>query len=230
MGEWWNSLTQLNQIFYAAAAFFSVFFLWQLAAALIGLGGHGEDVDHGGYAEHVDQVDHVEYAGHGDYVGDSDYDSAYDNFEHGTEADAAETGVTFRLLSIRSILTFFTLFTWGGALYLNRGEPPSTAMTYSVIWGLAGMFSIAFIFYGLRKLTKTGTSDLRTCIGKRGTVYLNIPEGGQGEIRAPVSGVVSHVKARSSYGKELRAGTPVRVVRRLDQTTVEVEPVEETKS
>jgi len=205
--SWWNGLTPLNQTFYGAAAFFSVFFLWQLVAALIGLGGDEVDV---GEAD-VGDVD----------VGD------VDEFEPGAEADAAEAVASFKLLSIRSIISFFTLFTWGGALYLNWGEPPSTAIGYSVLWGLAGMFSVALVFWGMRKLTKAGTSNLRTCIGKPGTVYLDIPEDGMGEVRVTVSGVISYVKARSADGKELEAGTPVRVVRRLGKTTIEVESVEE---
>ena len=204
MGAWWNGLTYLNQIFYGAAAFFSVFFVWQLIAALTGLSGDEGDADA------ADAVD----------------DATYDDFEGGAEADALETTVSFQILSIRSILTFFTLFCWGCALYLNQKTPIGTALIYSIIWGLAGMFSIAFIFYGLRRLTETGTMDLNTSIGKAGNVYLNIPAGGSGEIRVTVSGVLSHVKARAKGGKELKSGTPIKVIKRLNNTTVEVEPVE----
>ena len=215
--EWWSSLTQLNQMFFAAAAFFSIFFLWQLLAALMGLGGEEVDV---GEAD-VGDLD----VGEAD-VGDLDVGDV-DEFEPGAEAEAAESMASFKLLSIRSIISFFTLFTWGGALYLYWGTSPSSAMGYSVLWGLAGMCSVALIFWGMRKLTKAGTSDLRTCVGKPGTVYLDIPGDGMGEVRVTVSGVVSYVKARSADGKELKAGTPIRVVRRLDQTTVEVVPVDE---
>ncbi len=38
MGEWWNALTTLNQVFYVLAGFFSLIFAWQLISALIGLG------------------------------------------------------------------------------------------------------------------------------------------------------------------------------------------------
>ncbi len=207
MAEWWNSLTYINQMFYGAAMFFSVFFVWQLIAALMGLSGEEGEVEGGG-----------------DDLGD---DAAYDDFESGAETDVLETTVSFQILSIRSILTFFTLFTWGCALYLNRNTPTTVAMTYSVIWGLAGMFSIAFVFYGLRRLTESGTKDLSTSIGKAGSVYLDIPEGGTGEVRVTVSGVISYVKARASGGRELKAGIPVRVVRRLDKTTVEVKPIDQ---
>jgi hypothetical protein len=200
--EWWNSLTTLNQTFYAAAAFFSVFFLWQLIAAIVGLG-----------SEEVDTAD-------ADVAGDVHHDFA---------AESAEAMDAFRLISIRSMISFLTLFTWGGALYLNWGMRRTTAIGYAVLWGLGGMVTVALILYGLRKLAQRGTSDLATCVGERGTVYLDIPEDGAGEVRVPVSGMLSHVRARCAGGRPLKAGVAVRVVRRLDQTTVEVEPVAENQ-
>ncbi|RPI61340.1 MAG: hypothetical protein EHM48_05800, partial [Planctomycetaceae bacterium] len=44
MAEWWNGLSGLNQWFFFGAFVFSALFLWQLVAALIGL-GQGGDAD-----------------------------------------------------------------------------------------------------------------------------------------------------------------------------------------
>lgn len=147
--------------------------------------------------------------------------------EHGAETDAADTTEAFRLLSIRSIITFFTLFTWGGALYLERKTAVPMAMLYAIAWGLAGMILIALVFHWMRKLTETGNLDLNTCVGRQGTVYLDIQEGTLGEIRVNVSGVATHVKARTADSKELKAGVPVTITRVLDQSTVEVKPDEQ---
>lgn len=208
MNEWWNNLTQLNQAFYGGAAFFSVFFVWQLISAFMGL-----DTDSDA------EVDVDADAGDGD--------QAYDDFDDGTESDAGETTMAFKLLSVRSIVTFFTLFAWGGALYLNRGDAPARAMGLSAIWGLAGMLSVALFFFLLPKLAHTGTKSLKTAVGTQGSVYLNIPENGSGEIRVTVSGHMSHVRARGAGGKAFGAGARVRVVRQLDQTTVEVAALDE---
>ena len=211
MTEWWANLTALNQAFYYAALFFGVLFLWQIIAALIGLGDHDTDAD-----------------ADGDFTGDHDvtvdHDVTYEDFEHGAASDAIESTVSFRLLGVRSVITFFTLFTWGGAMYMDRGDPVTVAIAYGMIWGLIGMFIIAGLFYLLGRLTETGTADLASCVGKRAMVYLNIPAGGQGEIRAEVGGVLRHVKARAG-DLAIEAGRHVRVVRRLTETTVEVEPV-----
>jgi len=156
-----------------------------------------------------------------------DHDDAGDgHVDHSTGEDGAETTVAFKLLSVRSIITFCTLFSWGGALYLNRDEPTSKALSLSAVWGFVGMFMVSLIFWSMKKLTYTGTRNLGSCVGTTGTVYLNIPEKGFGEIKITVSGVMSNVKAGSASGVPLPANTPVRVVRMLGQTSVEVEPVE----
>jgi len=89
--QWWSSLPALNQWFFIAAAFFSVFFLWQLAMALFGLSG-GHDLD-----SHPDQP-----------------------MEHDTPQDAAATVMAFKLIGVRSLLAFFTLFTWRAAFTCAR--------------------------------------------------------------------------------------------------------------
>ena len=208
MSEWWQELSQVNRGFYCAAAFCSVFFAWQMISALIGLGDSDVDFD--------TDVD-------ADGIGDEDH--TYDEFEHGAETDATETVAAFKMLSVRSIIAFFTLFTWGGALYLNNGSEMGHAMTLSTIWGLAGMGSVAGILYVLRKMTHTGTQRIASCVGSRGTLYLDIPENGSGEVRVLVSGVLSNVKAKTSDGSALKAGTPVKVMRLLDDLTVEVTSV-----
>ncbi len=215
MAEWWGNLETINKVFYGLAAFFSVFFVWQFLATLIGLAGEGE-ADAGGDVDVDADVDM-----------DADIDTTYDQFESGAEADAGETMAAFKLLSIRSIIAFFTLFSWAGALYLNNGETLSTSLIYGIIWGTAGMLVVALMLTWMRKLTETGNLDLNSCVGTVGEVYLDIPEGGLGEVRVSVSGRVSYVKARAAGAAALPSRTPIRVVRRLDQATVEVKSIEE---
>lgn len=208
MSAWWNSLTGTNQFFFSAAAFFSVFFIWQLISALIGLGGDEAEVDTAA-----------------DAAVEADGDVTYDDFESGADSDALDTQIAFKLLSVRSIITFFTLFTWASALYLQEGRALVSSMGLGVVWGLIGMFCIAWLFYGLAKLTDSGNRKLATCVGQTGAVYLDIPEGGEGEIRVLVSGVQSHIRARTADGAPLSQGAPVQVVRKLDSKTVEVKAV-----
>ncbi len=210
MQEWWTDLAGATQFFYGMAAFFSVFFLWQIIAAFMGL--NGDEMDVGGDAGDAG-------------FGDADFDAdVADDFDMD---DVVESSQAFKVLSLRSIITFFTLFSWGSALYTADGISTVRAMGISSIWGLAGMFAIALIFYGMGKLTETGTKDVASCKGKVGTVYLDIPVNGFGEIKIAVSGAVEHVRAKSLSGGALPAGTQVRVAQVLGQTLVEVKKITE---
>jgi hypothetical protein len=199
MQEWWAGLTGTVQFFYGMAAFFSVFFLWQMIGAFMGL--DGDSMDMGGDVTDVPD--------------DMDFE------------DVMESSEAFKVLSLRSIITFFTLFSWGGALYMSDGVPAGKAMGIASIWGLVGMFSIAGIFYFMGKMSETGTKDVATAKGKIATVYLDIPADGFGEIKTAVSGAVEHIKAKSVNGEALPAGTQVRVVQVVSQTWVGVEKLTE---
>jgi hypothetical protein len=204
MSQWWNYLTTINQIFYIGAAFFSVIFLGQLIAAFTGMDGDQADISDGELGQDI---------------------GSGDAFEDGAQIDSIETTVAFQLLSIRALIIFFTLFFWGGSLYLNRGDSLRAAIGYSLIWGVVGMVCVSLVFYAMRRLTENGTARLSTCVGKEGSVYINIPKDGIGEIKVMVSGVVTHVNARSVSGKAINANNSVKVVKLTGSNTVEVETI-----
>ena len=197
-GSWWAGLEVLTRWFYGAAAFFSVFFVWQMIMAVIGLGG-----------------------------GETDVDTQADAGSHVSPDDVHDSIATFKLLSFRSIVAFFTLFTWAGALYLDsdRGLSVGRAMGYAAVWGIAAMLVISLIFYFMRRMTETGNLRIETAVGNSGTVYLDIPANGEGEVRVMCSGSMTHFKARVAGGAALKGGTPVKVTRTLGGNTIEVEPV-----
>lgn len=214
MMEWWNNLTALNQFFYGGAAFFSLIFLWQFVGMLIGL-SHGGDFD-----MHVEP--HVDGGMGADANGDVDV--SVDGIEAHSLQDAAESTAAFHILSVRAVLAFFTLFTWAGALYLNIGKGTAQSLTLATAWGAAGWVVVAVLLHWLRKLAESGNRRLSTALGQAGTVYLDIPSGGRGEVRVAVSGVVSVIKARGAAGQAIKAGSAVTVTRLLDINCVEVKP------
>lgn len=195
MSGWWRELTAVNQWFYIGAMFFSAFFLWQLIATVAGLAGGEHDLD-----------THAEA-----------------DWQHDTPADAHDTVIAFKLLSIRGVLAFLTLFCWASALYLDTGSPLTSAMGYAVLWGATAMVLVSLALYGVQRLAETGNLRIESCVGASGTVYLDIPAEGEGEIRVLCSGVMTHVKARCPAGP-LKAGQSARVVRVVGPNSVEVEP------
>ncbi len=220
MMEWWDSLSPLNQGFYAAAVFFGVFFLWQLVAALLGLGGGDAEVG----------ADHDVGGGH-DGVGETAHDPGAEPgvATHDGAQDASATVGAFKLFSVRSIVAFFTLFTWAGALYLQEGSSVSMALLYALLWGLAAALAVSAIFSMLQRLTETGNLRLIKAVGQEGTVYLNIPAGGTGEVRLMVGNVLSVQKARSADGRAIDAGSPVKVTRVIAAGLLEVARLEEPR-
>ena len=216
--DWWNSLSPLNQWFYVAAIFFSVFFLWQLVAALMGLGGDADGAD--GVADGPDADVDLDDVGH---------DVSHD-FEHNAMEDASHTVSAFKLLSVRSLISFATLFSWAGSLYLQGGTSIPLTLIYALLWGFAAMVAVSAVFALLSKMTETGNIRIASAAGTQGTVYLDIPASGEGEVRITISGVVSVPKARSKDGAAIPAGTQIRVVRALGPNTVEVEPLNPTKT
>lgn len=195
MTVWWAALQPLNQWFYIAAAFFSVFFVVQLVMAIAGVGGTDTELD-----AHVEPT-----------------------WTHDSPSDATESLLTFKLLSVRSILAFFTLFSWAGALYMNQHLSVARALSYALLWGLAAMVIVSLVFHLMRRMASTGNQRIATCVGNVGMVYLDIPAGGQGEIRMPCSGIMTHFKARLADGSGVAAGATVKVTRVIGPNCVEVE-------
>jgi hypothetical protein len=207
MGAWWAELDGLTRGMFYGAAFFSVIFVWQLLAALFGFSGDGAEM---GGLDAVDGFDGLDGA---DAAAGDGMDSAL------------ESGLAFQLLSFRSIVAFLTLFTWGSGLYLSQGRSRAAALGMATAWGLAGMVGVALLMRWMLGLTHVGTKRLSSCVGSRATVYMDIPAGGTGQVRATVSGVLSHVDARTADGGALKAGTPVKIVKLLDQRTVQIEAI-----
>lgn len=207
MVAWWSGLSPLNQFFWGLVVFFTTLFAWQFVSSFTGLVAEGDaDVD-------LD-LDDVEVEG--------DPDAGVDG---GTLEEDVGGVSTFRLLSVRSALAFGTLFSWGAALYLGRDISYLRAFVQAGLWGLAGMVVVALFFWALPRLTEEGTVDMTSAIGRTGTVYVNIPSEGTGRVRILLGDRISYVRASSALERAIAAGTPVRVVRVVDGSTLEVEEV-----
>lgn len=201
MQAWWTELAPLNQAFYGCAVFFTLLFLWQFITTLIGLGDSATVMDPDDFSANDAGPD----------VDNSPYD-------HGT--------ATFQLLSLRSVIASGMLFGWAGALYLERGLSIEESVLRGLIWGGAGMVLVAYFFYKVQQLSESHNRNLSSCIGNEGEVYIDIPENGAGQIRVMESGAVNYISARSKDGQSIQNKTPIRVLRTLDITTVEVEPIQ----
>ena len=208
METWWAAMTPLAKGFALAALFFTVLFAWQIVSMLLGFEMHGADTD----------------TGHGGFGGEMDHDLSDHGDGPGQVGHQLGGEVTFSLVSLRSVLAFFMLFTWAETLYLMAGTSAIPAMALSALWGLAAMFGVSYLIYKLLQLQEIGNVSIWTAMGEEGVVYMDVPADGAGKIRVKVGGVVSFIEARSGTESPLAAGTKIRVSRIIDSRTVEVVP------
>ena len=223
MTIWWSGLSPLNHVFWGLVVLFTTLFAWQLVAAFSGLliSADGDlDADAGTDLGGEDQM-------FGGDAGDGDVPDA-DLAEATGEGYAAHVnaGVAmFRLLSLRSVLAFMTLFSWAAALYLGGDVSYFRAFLLAATWGMAGMLAVTAIFWAIPRLTEEGTMVEARTVGMTATVYVNIPRQGSGQVRVLAGERMSYLRARSVSGRGIKAGTAVRVVA-VDGSVLEVEEID----
>lgn len=194
LGQWWNALDGAQQVFWAISIIFSVLFVIQFVLSLIGL----------------------------DFDGDTDVDfgaDAPDDMGSSYTLDA-----DFTILSVRSIIAFFTFFGWTGVLVLNGGGSTWAALGFASIAGLAAMFIVGYMMYLFSKLTQAGNVDLRNALYNTGEVYLTVPANkkGYGKVHVKVSGSLKELDAVTN-GDALPTGSSIRIIEILDDNLLLVE-------
>lgn len=194
MGEWWDMLSGAEKVFWAIAIVSSVLFLIQFVLNLIGFDADS-DVD---------------------FDVDLDVDP---DLDPGFSLDA-----DFSLLSIRSIIAFFTFFGWAGVMTLGNGGSVIVAITFATLAGFAAMFIVAYMMFKFSQLDTSKTLDVRHAIQETGEVYLTIPEKstGTGLIHLKVDGSIREFQATTT-GKSLPTGAKVKVLDVLENNILLVE-------
>jgi len=196
--SWWEGLSSAQQVFWAISIVFSVLFVIQFVLSLIGLDFDADT-----------EVDI------GSDVGDSTGGS------YSLDAD-------FTLLSVRSIIAFFTFFGWTGVLVLNSGGGVWSAVGFASLSGLIAMAIVGYMMYLFAKLSESGTIKTENAIFNTGEVYLAIPpaKSGYGKVHLKIQGSLREMDAVTEGKLPLPTGASVRVIEVLDDNLLLVEPVE----
>ena len=153
----------------------------------------------------------------------SDADADFSS-EHGDGSLSPD----FSLISVRSIIAFFTLFGWAGVLLLNAGKTILTTVLLSSGAGFIAMISVAYLLYLLSKLGESGNTDLSSAIFQTAEVYLSIPpaKSGQGKVHVEIQGALKELDAITE-GNGLPTGSNVRILEILDDNLLLVESVDQ---
>ncbi|MEM6723776.1 MAG: hypothetical protein AAF598_07035 [Bacteroidota bacterium] len=148
------------------------------------------------------------------------------DFDAGADVDGVDSG--FTILSVRSIIAFFTFFGWTGVVCLDLGLPPVITAVISFATGFGAMFLVGYVIYFFLQLQSSGTLDIDNALSQVGEVYLVVPESkkGTGKVQIKVQGTLRELDAITN-GEAIPTGTMIRVIDILQNNTLVVEPVVE---
>ena len=140
----------------------------------------------------------------------------------------ADTGIGFQFITFKNLVGFFTIFGWIGIACINSGFSKPMSVIIALGCGLLMMSIMAAMFYGMRKLSDSGTLDYKNAIGAIGEVYLTIGDNRSkmGKVSVRVQGTLRELEALSDSLSELKSGTIIQV---MDVTSNGILIVEQTK-
>jgi membrane protein implicated in regulation of membrane protease activity len=187
MTDWWNHLSAVQQVFYCIAIPSSLILLIQTVLALIGVGG-----DHGG---------------------DMHADAHMDAHDGTSEAQDIAGLHDFRFFTIRGIFAFLVIFGWVGVAMLAGNANIALTFIISAVGGLAAMFLIALMFYGINRMQESGNINYSRALGKKAEVYLFIPprRSGKGKIQIELQERLIEADAVTDDDRTIKTGAPVEV-------------------
>ena len=144
-----------------------------------------------------------------DVEGDVDAGGDFDASEASGSSD-----VSFTLLSFQGLSAFLTMFGLVGLSAHREGEVgPFMSLGFAIAAGLILSWAISRLFSGFNKLQSSGTLRMESAVGQEGTVYLTLPESGEGKVRLTVQGRLKVLPAIAENDERIETGARVLVLR-----------------
>jgi len=149
------------------------------------------------------------------------FDHADTDIHHDGDAGHAY----FPIFTIRNLIIFLMMFGWTGIAMVRQfhaGIPLTLAVSF--LAGLALMLLVALMFFGISKMTSSGTVVVdNSIIGSEAKVYLKIPahKSGQGKITVLVKGIQKEIQA-TTEGPDLPTGSLVKITELKNDGSVSV--------
>jgi hypothetical protein len=171
---------------------FSALFIIQMILLIIG-------IDHGGEISDI----------HGDI--NLDVNHELDIGDHSNTF--LDSNVPLRLISLRNVTIFFTIFSWAGIAGIRNSYSKPKTLILGLVLGSAVVFLLSAVFRFILKLTESGNINFKYAIGVRGEVYLTIPENGKrgGKVQVIFQSSLKEIDA-ITYGDKLVTGTKIIVI------------------
>lgn len=209
MSQWWSGIGDFEKIFWIFAFPSTAVFILQIIMTFIGLGDQGDIID--------DIQDSV-----GELPGESVELDINDN-----GGEFLDFKYRFKLVTLRSVVVFFTIFSWTGIVATTSGVGKIATIIIALISGFVMMFVIAYIYYFLTKFIEDGTMNTKNAINKEGIVYLTIPRKreGVGKVEVVVQGALRLLEAVTD-GDGIPTGSKVVVINIIENQLLLVEKID----
>lgn len=155
----------------------------------------------------------------GDYGGESALDTTGDVVSVG-EGDA---DLSFKLLSVQGLTSFFMMFGLVGLALLKADVPVLLTVVGGMLAGLVTVAITGLIFTQMKRLQMEGTINIQNTVGTAGSVYLTIPQNGTGQVQIIAQGSLKIFDAVSSNKSMIATGEKIHVVSVAGGNTLVVE-------
>ena len=149
------------------------------------------------------------FVGGGD--GDS-LDAALDSGDADLSGHHGDADVSFQLLSLQGLTSFFMMFGLVGLAILKTSLPVFLSVVGGILAGLGTVAIVSLIFTPMQRLRTHGTLNIQNTVGNDGDVYLTIPKNGSGQVQIIVQGSLKIFDAVSSNKNPIATGEKIHVV------------------
>lgn len=205
MTEWWNGLDTALKILYCIAIPSTLVMVIQTVLSLLGgfEGGGGVDMSDTSGIDFHGGSDIGEMADASDMGGGSHFSDG------GNPSDFS----IMSMITVQGVVTFLAVMGWSTIVAISAGTPVFPSVLVGIALGFISMYAAARIIHASRRLTESGTLDLKNAIGETARVYIPIPASGAGvgKITMQVQGRYIECSAMAFGSEMLPTGEMVRV-------------------
>ena len=145
-------------------------------------------------------------------ISDDGIDSALDTGGFESSGDHADANMSFQLLSVQGLTSFFMMFGLVGLALLKANQPVLLTVIGGMLAGFATVAITGVIFTQMKRLQTEGTIKLQNTIGSEGSVYLTIPKNGTGQVQVIAQGSLKIFDAVSNNKTLIATGENIRVI------------------
>lgn len=144
-------------------------------------------------------------------MSDDGLDTALDSGHVDVAGDHASADISFKLLSVQGLTSFFMMFGLVGLALLSANLHVLITIIGGMLAGLVTVTVTGLIFSQMKRLQTEGTINIQNTIGSEGTVYLTIPKNGTGQVQLIAQGALKIFDAISNNKIPIATGEKVRV-------------------